>query len=443
MGTYLTGTYSVIHTSGDADFDNFVYSSIYFNVAGAFIINGIVVIGVVDKSVDIIVNENTTTLSTDFLLLGNPIAPQTKVKTGLISGDSHNEVWEFVNIKTGLPARSTNGSGSPDSSPDTLFKMTIDTTKAGATNTQSYRLDLHAGATNLTVDWGDGNSDVITTYNQAELTHVYDASGTYQISLSGSFEGITSPNNNDRLKIMSIDNWGTIQFKNMNAAFTGCANMVGLYTDKPDTSLCTNMEATFNSCTLFNSNVDFDMSLNTDLEGFLYNATNFNQPINWVTPNVETFFRTFASMPNFNSPVTIDGFLSVTNVRGGCTGMFGFCNTFNSPLTFSDFSNVPNVNNMFNSSPNFNQDISDLDISGLLTCTECGEEQPKLGAINMLRSTSFSTVNYDLLLVAWDTLGTSNIKFHAGSAQYSSGAPATARANMVSRGWEITDGGQV
>ena len=321
---------------------------------------------------------------------------------------------------------------------DPLFKMTIDTTKAGATNTQSYRLDLHAGATNLTVDWGDGNSDVITTYNQAELTHGYDASGTYQISLSGSFEGITSPNNNDRLKIMSIDNWGTIQFKNMNSAFSGCANMVGLYTDKPDTSLCTNMESTFAGCTLFNSNVDFDMSLNTDLEAFLYNTTNFNQPINWVTPNVETFFRTFSFMTNFNSPVTIDGFLSVTNVRNGCTGMFEWSPAFNSPLTFSDFSNVPNVNNMFNGATNFNQDISDLDISGLLT----GEEL-KLGAINMLRSTSFSTVNYDLLLVAWDTLGTSNIKFHAGSAQYSSGAPATARANMVSRGWEITDGGQV
>ena len=108
MGTYLTGTYSVIHTIGDADFNNFVYSSIYFNVAGAFIINGIVVIGVADNVVDIIVNENTTTLSTDFLLLGNPIAPQTKVKTGLISGDSHNEVWEFVNIKNGLSTISKN-----------------------------------------------------------------------------------------------------------------------------------------------------------------------------------------------------------------------------------------------------------------------------------------------------------------------------------------------
>jgi hypothetical protein len=109
MGTYLTGTYSVIHTSGTTDFENFVYSAIYFNAAGTFNINGTNVIATADsigETLDIVVDESTTTLSTDFLLLGNPIAPQTKVKTGLISGDSHNEVWQFVNIKTGLP---TNG----------------------------------------------------------------------------------------------------------------------------------------------------------------------------------------------------------------------------------------------------------------------------------------------------------------------------------------------
>jgi len=106
MGTYLTGTYSVIHTSGTTDFNNFVYSAVYFNTAGPFTINGTNVVGSIGETLDIVVDENTTILSTDFLLLGNPIAPQTKVQTGLISGDSHNEVWQFVNIKTGLP---TNG----------------------------------------------------------------------------------------------------------------------------------------------------------------------------------------------------------------------------------------------------------------------------------------------------------------------------------------------
>ena len=106
MGTYLTGTYSVIHTSGTTDFENFVYSAVYFNAAATYIINGTDVIATADsigETLDIIVDESTTTLSAGFLLLGNPIAPQTKFQTGLISGDSHNEVWQFVNIKTGNP----------------------------------------------------------------------------------------------------------------------------------------------------------------------------------------------------------------------------------------------------------------------------------------------------------------------------------------------------
>lgn len=106
MGTYLTGTYSVIHSATTADFANFVYSAVYFNGVGPFTINGTSVDGAIGETLDIVVDENTTTLTGDFLLLGNPIAPQTKVQTGLISGDSHNEVWQFVDIKTGLP---TNG----------------------------------------------------------------------------------------------------------------------------------------------------------------------------------------------------------------------------------------------------------------------------------------------------------------------------------------------
>jgi hypothetical protein len=98
MGTYLTGTYTILHTNTTADFDNFVYDAVYFS--------GVAVTGVLGETLSITVDGNTSILNAGVLLLGNPIAPQTKVQTGLISGDSHNEVWQFVNIKTGLP---TNG----------------------------------------------------------------------------------------------------------------------------------------------------------------------------------------------------------------------------------------------------------------------------------------------------------------------------------------------
>jgi len=108
MGTYLTGEVSVIHDESAADFDNFVYSAVFCNVPGGYQINGEIVILIAGETLNVVVQAPpATTLSNkDFLLLGNPIAPQTKVQTGLISGDSHNEVWQFVNIKTGNP---TNG----------------------------------------------------------------------------------------------------------------------------------------------------------------------------------------------------------------------------------------------------------------------------------------------------------------------------------------------
>ena len=107
MGTYLTGTYSVLHTNATADFDNFVYDAIYFSTStGPMVVNGNSVSGAIGETLEITLDGNTTTPIAGILLLGNPIAPQTQVKTGLISGDSHNEVYQFVNINTGNP---TNG----------------------------------------------------------------------------------------------------------------------------------------------------------------------------------------------------------------------------------------------------------------------------------------------------------------------------------------------
>ncbi len=106
MGTYLTGTYSVLHTLGTTDFDNFVYDAVYFSTATSMTINGVSVTGAIGETLEITVDGNTSIPIAGVLLLGNPIAPQTKVKTGLITATGGTEQYQFVNIKTGLP---TNG----------------------------------------------------------------------------------------------------------------------------------------------------------------------------------------------------------------------------------------------------------------------------------------------------------------------------------------------
>lgn len=115
MGTYLTGEVSVIHAEADVDFENFAYSAIFANSNGAQTINGTSVTLVAGRVLNIVVQENTTALNgTNFLLMGNPIAPQTKVKTGLISSTTEPldnntgivDTYQYVDIKTGNPIQS-------------------------------------------------------------------------------------------------------------------------------------------------------------------------------------------------------------------------------------------------------------------------------------------------------------------------------------------------
>lgn len=116
MGTYLTGEVSVIHDETTADFENYAYSAVYFNNGGAYTINGTSVLGMDGQTLEVVVQAppSTTLSGGDFLLLGNPIAVQTKVKTGLISGTTETfqnntgivETYQYIDIKTGNPIQS-------------------------------------------------------------------------------------------------------------------------------------------------------------------------------------------------------------------------------------------------------------------------------------------------------------------------------------------------
>jgi hypothetical protein len=306
------------------------------------------------------------------------------------------------------------------------FIFTVDTTQAGSAS-DTFVLPLQNGATSMTVYWGDGNSDVITTYNQAELTHVYASSGTYQISCDGQFHGVYFAQSGDRLKVSSIDNWGTNQWGSMFYAFGGCSNMVGTYTDNPDASLCNNFSRAFSNCSLFNSPLTLDMSscLNTS---FMFGGSGlFNSNLTLTNAsNITAMNHMFYACGSFNAELNIDDTSGVTNMGN----MFNGC-AFNQPLNF-DTSSVTLMSSMFLYSPAFDQDLSGFNISSLTN------------AASMFLYSGFSTANYDLLLVSWQAQAHNNgVSFSAGNAKYNAGAPATAKAGLITDSWTITDGGPV
>ena len=117
--TYLTGEVTVIHDENEVNFSAFTYSKAQCVSGGGSCtaqINGTSVEIAEGSTLEVIVHEEGTILSADYVLLGNPVPPQTQYKTGLLSttiGNFQNnntgivETFQFVNIKNGNPTQST------------------------------------------------------------------------------------------------------------------------------------------------------------------------------------------------------------------------------------------------------------------------------------------------------------------------------------------------
>ena len=85
---------------------------------------------------------------------------------------------------------------------------------------------------------------------------------------------------------------------------------------------------------------------------------------------------------------------------------------------------------MFDGATAFDQDLGDWDIVAL---TDAG---------TMFAGVTLSTANYDALLIGWEAnTHNSSVALDGGNSTFSAGAAATARADLVTDSWSITDGG--
>jgi surface protein len=367
------------------------------------------------------------------------------------------------------------------------FIMTIDTTQAGSASDTFVLPFSSIGSYNCVVDWGDSTSNTITSYNDPALTHVYSTPGTYQISISWAFGGLYFNNGGDKLKLSSVDQWGTNVFASMANAFYGCSNMTGNFTDYPNLGTITSLKDTFRAATLFNGDISsWDVSNVTVFNTMFYQATNFNsnidswnlkstgsitmnnmfqfctnfnQPLNsWNVSRVISFYETFANCPAFNqnlnswdvSNVTTmyRMFLSCTNFGlsgiGGdisswtptsCTimeRMLQSASNFNSDISGWNVSSVTNMRVMLYATTAFDQNIGSWNISNVTDFNDfMGLQTPS----------TFSASNLDAIYNGWDSRAVQTpIVITFGSAKHTA-ASSTARASLVSKGWTITDGG--
>ena len=443
--------------------------------------------------------------------------------------------------------------GSPVVAP---FIFEVDVTLTGSTGTGKFLLPLESGGIyDFEVNWGDGTTDIINTWNDPLAEHTYLTDDKYIIQITGQLSGWTFNNGGDKEKITEVKQWGILELGDSPGHFYGCNNLVltGV-TDFIDLSTTSTLENTFRDCTslttinnveywdtsnitsfvntfdgtvfnqditswevsgvtdmsfMFFNNTTFnqdisgwDVSNVTSMFGMFSNATAFNQDIGlWDVSNVTNMFAMFQDATSFNQDIGLWNVVNVTNMNSvfnnatsfnqdigswdvsNVTDMFGMFNnvtsfnqdigswdvsnvtdmsfmfqnatSFNQDIGSWDVSNVIGMSGMFNNVTSFNQDIGSWDVSNVTDmsfmfqdATSFNQDIGSWDVSNvtnmdsMLDSCGMSQINYESLLVGWNSLPSLqfNVQFGASGRQYQIGSPSDiARSNIIaSYSWTIT-----
>ena len=248
------------------------------------------------------------------------------------------------------------------------FEFTINTanTSTGSTAADQFKLPLvDSLPLNAVVDWGDGSSDTITVFNQAETTHTYASSGTYTVSITGDLSGWQFANGGDRLKMLDVLQWSGLNIST-NLGFWGCTNLTCSATDAPIIT-STSLSQYFNSCSNFNGAIgNWDVNSVTDMGGMFFNNTVFNQDIGaWDVSSVTNMSVMFRLNLAFNQDIGSWDVSAVTTMQN----MFTNATAFNQDIGSWDVSAVTTMQSMFQSATAFNQDIGSWDTGSVTNMT--------------------------------------------------------------------------
>ena len=264
-------------------------------------------------------------------------------------------------------------------------------------------LVLYGENFNVTVDWGDGNSENFTSPNGFK-THQYANAGTYIVQISGHLEsfgngGYHYQGDHFLTKIISFGDIGLIDLSG------ACANSSVTQVPTYLPSTVTNIHAMFYRCDVFNQNINsWDVS----------NVTNMDELFEWA--------------PNFNQPLDSWDVSHVTTMRY----MFADASAFNQDISSWDVSNVTQMQEMFENATSFDQNLGSWDVSNVWDFRW------------FLDGVTLSTPNYDALLIGWASEDLfQNRSFSGGNSNFSSGDAQAARQYIIEHfGWSITDGGE-
>jgi surface protein len=250
------------------------------------------------------------------------------------------------------------------------FITTWKTDNYGASDDNQITITTTTDDQNYTVDWGDGSE---TTGVAGEITHTYLTAGTYTVSISGDFKNIqlNGWSDSDSAKLLTIEQWGDIEWNTMEAAFFYCENLAVNALDVPDLTKVSNMAGMFSGVKAINSDLSqWDVSSVTDMIEMFYDAADFNQDIgSWDVSSVTNMYGMLYNAAAFNQDISSWDVSSVTDMNG----MFYDAAAFNQDISLWDVSSVTDMSYMFYGATTFNQNISSWDVSSVTDMSEMFE----------------------------------------------------------------------
>ena len=235
--------------------------------------------------------------------------------------------------------------------------------------TEDNQIEIPGTGTNYKVFWeelGNPTNNGLETATDF-ITLTFPKKGIYKIFISGELSAFNNINFNyigsDRKKIISIEQWGTIEWSSFKESFKGCSSLTLNTADNPNLNNVENMMSMFDDCYSFAGNIsDWDVSNVTDMASMFSGALYFNQNISgWDVSNVTNMSAMFEWCKNFNQNISGWDVSSVTNM----SSMFYRVRLFNQDISSWDVSNVTNMRETFSSATNFNQNISNWDVSNV------------------------------------------------------------------------------
>jgi len=264
-------------------------------------------------------------------------------------------------------------------------------------------LPYQPGIYNFIVDWGDGNIQNVTQYQQA--IHTYSNPGTYEIIINGTISGwcfqIQEPGYNistydSRNVIVSVLEWGPLNVGNWKGYFANCENLTldsvtdvlnspgtiifdSFFVGCQSVTTIQNLESwNVSSVVVLNSMFaripNFNQNLNSwnvsscrFMEFMFFNCINYNQPMdNWDVSSVEAMGYMFFNCTLFNQNINSWN----VSLCETFVSTFQFCVNFNSPLNNWTPNSCQFFNSMFRGCTNFNQNLNSWNVSSAISTFE-------------------------------------------------------------------------